>query len=368
MPEASLLPNTPEEEKLYYRVAQQLGKYISWKLIAATTCAALGIAILAVGNEIYRPHPSDKKPIPITITSGLGSRKIAILLKRAGVIRSKWAFVTYVSLRGEASELKPGHYTFTNATVPEISRVLIEGKGGEYSITIPEGWSVKDIGLYLERQHIGRAQDFWKLAQERNSDNLARQFAFLSDKPATQSLEGYLFPDTYRIVPGTTLHDIINEMLENFDRKITPGLRTAIRQQEKTVFEIITMASLIEKEVISEQDRAIVSGILWKRLDQNLPLQVDATLVHIKQRSSPFQERIATPLTVKDKELDSPYNTYRYKGLPTGPIANPGISAIRAALYPQETLYFYYLSAPDGRTIFSRTLEEHNRAKARYLK
>ena len=132
------------------------------------------------------------------------------------------------------------------------------------------------------------------------------------------------------------------------------------------MYEYIIMASLIEREVVSEEDRRLVSGILWKRLDAGIPLQIDATLVYIKNQESGVRNQGNT-ISAKDKKTDSPYNTYLYRGLPAGPISNPGLSAIKAAISPKESPYFYYLSTPDGRTIFSQTLEEHNLAKAKYL-
>ena len=150
-------------------------------------------------------------------------------------------------------------------------------------------------------------------------------------------------------------------MLQNFDAKFSNDLRQETLHQNHTTFEIITIASLIEKEVASDSDRALVSGILWKRMKLNIPLQVDATVLYARPK------RIGK-VTLADTKINSPYNTYRYTGLPPAPIANPGLSAIRAALYPKKSPYLYYLSTPDGKTIFSKTREEHNRAKAKYLK
>ena len=150
-------------------------------------------------------------------------------------------------------------------------------------------------------------------------------------------------------------------MLDNFDKKVTSDIRREIERQKKTLFEIITMASLIEKEVRTEEDRSVVSGILWKRLSIGMALQVDATIVYITGKNT-------TRISSEETKINSPYNTYRRPGLPPGPIANPGLSAIHAAIYPKESPYLYYLSTPDGNTIFSRTLEEHNKAKSRYLR
>jgi UPF0755 protein len=145
-------------------------------------------------------------------------------------------------------------------------------------------------------------------------------------------------------------------MLANFGKKLNPELREKIAVQKKTIFDIVTMASLLEKEVITLDDKKIVAGILWKRLEIGMPLQLDATVNYVTGKNDPS-------VTIKDTTIDSPYNTYKYKGLPKGPISNPGIDSIIATIYPKKTNYWYYLT--DGKTIFSETLQQHNTAKAK---
>ena len=149
--------------------------------------------------------------------------------------------------------------------------------------------------------------------------------------------------------------------MENFGAKLLPEIREEISRQEKTIFEIITMASLIEKEVRTLEDKKIVSVILWKRLDVEMPLQVDATIAYLTGKKT-------TRVSLEELKIDSPYNTYKYRGLPLGPIANPGIESITAAVEPGKTDFWFYLSKPDGTTVFSRNLDEHNAAKNKYLR
>ena len=151
---------------------------------------------------------------------------------------------------------------------------------------------------------------------------------------------------------------MINYVLSNFRKKLTPELRLEIANQKKSIFDIVTMASLLEKEVRTLDDKKIASGILWKRLGVGMPLQLDATVNYITGKSD-------ASVLFKDAKIDSPYNTYKYKGLPKGPISNPGIDSIMAAIYPIQTKYWFYLS--DGITHFSETLQQHNAAKRRYL-
>ena len=236
-------------------------------------------------------------------------------------------------------------------------------------VTIPEGWTNKEIIKYLEQHKLVKSTVFHNLAFLGGGLD---GFEFLSDKPENTGLEGYLFPDTYRFFKDAGEKEILTRFLQNFDKKFSAEFREEIKKQKKSVFEIITIASLVENEVVSDEDRALVSGILWKRLEKKIPLQVDATLAYIKKQDSSyaaiFKPQDGHRFSKEDTKIDSPYNTYKYAGLPPGPISNPGLSAIKAAIYPQKSPYFYYLSTPDGKTIFSKTLEEHNKAKTKYFK
>lgn len=322
----------------------------------------LVILLAALGNELLRPHKGSGE---IVIPSGSGSRVIAQLLKENGIIRSKWTFVSYATLTGRASNLKPGVYTFTRASIPAIVRDITKGGGNEHTIVIPEGWTGRDIQTHFQERGIGE-KDSSPLFSV--TPALKDEFLFLSELPTGIPLEGYLFPDTYRVFADAPIEGAVQKMLRNFDNKVTEDLRVEIAAQKKTLFEIITAASLIEREVITDEDRAIVSGIIWKRLEFGIPLQIDATISYIKKLDPSAEQHENGRISLTDTKIDSPYNTYLYPGLPEGPIANPGISAIRAAIYPKDSPYLYYLSTPDGETIFSETLEEHNEAKATHLR
>ncbi len=287
------------------------------------------------------------------VEKGESAKTIAENLKSAGLIDSPFIFRLYVFLALGQYALKTGEYELSPAmSIRDIADAVVIGGVNEVLITIPEGFTLQQI----EDRFVAA-----KLAQKGEIVNFRFEIAppILNDKPKTASLEGYLFPDTYRFFKDASLSDVVSKMIVNLDNKITPDLKIAIVSFGRSVYEIITMASLIEKEVKSDSDREIVSGILWKRLKANVPLQVDATLVYITGRKEIYDA---------DKKINSPYNTYYYRGLPKGPIANPGLSAIKASIFPKLSPYWYYLSAKDGTTIFSKTLEEHNRNKAIYLK
>lgn len=354
--------------------AETKEKQFSWAKIFYTF--AVIIVILASGflYEVFLPHANYHGEKQVEIPPGFGSRMIGDLLKENGVIQSKWAFVTYATLKNEASSLKPGTYVFSEtAAIPEILESLVNGEkySNERFLTIREGWGVREIAHYLVSEGIAaEPEDVWAVtgapAVDYGTSNarltdFSRDFSFLKDKPSSVGLEGFLFPDTYRVFRNATVEDIVRKMLDNFGRRVNGDLLLAIHSQNKSLFDVITVASLLEKEIPGDRDRAIVSGILWQRLRLGLSLQVDATLVYIRGHNH-------DPLTAKDKSVNSRFNTYKYAGLPLGPISNPGLSAIRAAVFPAESPYLYYLSAPSGEVIYSKTLAEHNAAKAKYLR
>lgn len=338
----------------------------------------LASVMLTASYVVLLPHHARPGVKHVVVSSGMGSRMIGTFLKKEGVIGSKWAFVTYVSLTGQASALKPGTYEFPDtAAIPAITHDLVAGESRERTIIIPEGWGNADIAEYFELQGVASRNETVRFFKSPPA-GIVSLLEPLGGARRSSGTEGYLFPDTYRIFRNASLADITRKMLKNFDTKITPELREEIMRQKKTIFEIVVMASLIEKEVVSDSDRTLVSGVLYRRLASGIPLQVDATIVYIKNFTptpnfgvGAGESRIKNlgngRVSTEDTKINSSYNTYRYRGLPPGPIANPGLSAIRAAIYPKASPYLYYLSAPDGRTIFSRTLEEHNAAKAKYL-
>ncbi len=249
----------------------------------------------------------------------------------------------------------------------------------EDTIQILEGWTDSDIARYFEGEGKWPSEKFLEAAGLPRVDyrynqkapalkDWSEEFSFLSDKPKYYGLEGYLFPDTYRIYASSTVTDVIEKMLDNFDKKLTDKMRADIRKQGKSIYEIVTMASIIEKEAPIDyqkddnHDARIISGIFWNRLKIGQGLQSDATLSYIFGDNDPTHSG-------RDLEVDSPYNTYKYRGLPPGPICNPGILAIEAAIYPIQTDYYYFLT-PLGKdqVVYAHTYEEHLKNKYQYLR
>ncbi|MEK7502885.1 MAG: endolytic transglycosylase MltG [Patescibacteria group bacterium] len=208
----------------------------------------------------------------------------------------------------------------------------------EITITIPEGYTASQMAELFEQNSLFSKEEFLNFAGRE---------------------EGYLFPDTYKFFKKTTPQKVAEKMKNNFDIKVAEFL-PEISRQKKSLDDIVIMASIIEKEVHNPEDRKIVSGILWKRIDKGIGLQVDASLTYILGKAS-------AELTQDDLKMDSPYNTYKYKGLPKGPISNPGKEAIEAAVFPQTSPYLFYLSDKDGITRYAKNFEEHKNNKFKYL-
>jgi UPF0755 protein len=275
------------------------------------------------------------------IEKGESLKEIADNLEKERLIRSSFWFSAYVLFKGWAGHLMAGEYSLSpSLTIPEITLKITDGQinSSEVKITIPEGFTLKKIDARLAKAGLIQEGELLQYPE----------------------LEGYLFPDTYWFKKGDELEKIISKMRQNFDEKVNQKLRDEISKQGKTLEQIIIMASLLEKEVSSYEDRRIVSGIFWKRIEDNYPLQSDASLSYIFEDDKPRH-------TLDETKVDSPYNTYQNIGLPPGPINSPGLLSIKAAIYPLETDYYFFLSAPNGETIFSKTLEEHNKNKIKYF-
>jgi len=280
---------------------------------------------------IFIPKEKISKAKIFSVEKGESLLEIGEKLEKESFIKNKIFFTLYVLSIGKHKNLQAGKYFLSSSmNIPEIAQKIISGEIANIKVTIPEGSTIKDI-------------------EEK-----------LGIKLPKENLEGYLFPDTYYFPVGVTGEEVVRIMRENFEKKIAP-YREEIKKSGRTLHEIIVMASLLEKEVKTKEDKELVSGILWKRLEVGMPLQVDATITYITGKKT-------TKIPLEDLQIDSPYNTYKYKGLPPAPICNPGLESILAALYPKESDYWYYLSTPEGKTIFSKTLQEHNIAKEKYLK
>lgn len=312
---------------------------------------------LAQGIYLAKEPGSETQNL-FLIEKGEGLVDIASNLEKQDLIKSRFLFALYALLRNSAGNLQAGRYNLqASMSTHQILTKLTQGDTFKEKITIIEGWNLKDIGWYFENRGMFQAEELFEIMAK----DFSEEFDFLKPRPENLSLEGYLFPDTYEIDEGESLEKIVKKMLSNFDKKVSLDLREKIKSQGRTLEQVLIMASLLEKEIKNYEDRQIAAGILWKRLRSGWPLQVDATLTYLTGKSS-------DQLTKEDFLIDSPYNTYKYYGLPLGPISNPGLKSIEVAIYYQESPYWFYLTTPEGETIFSKTLEEHNIARFNYLR
>lgn len=298
------------------------------------------------------------------IPQGSGVRDISRQLKQAGLIRSRYAFEIAIGLAGLNRSLQAGTFEFSpSMSATEIARALAKGTAvKEVVLTIREGWSAREIAEYLERSGIGTAAEFLKVANVHDSRSVLpdEQYDFLAGRPADATLEGYLFPDTYRVFPTATPTDVVKKMLDTFGVKVASGLRDDAARAGRNLYDVVTLASIVEREVRTDVDRKMAADIFWRRLAAGIPLQSDATVNYVTGKS-------ALQPSTADTEVDSPYNTYRNKGLPSGPISNPGLASITAAIRPEPNQYLYFLTDSSGAVHYGKTFEEHLENKRKFL-
>lgn len=313
-------------------------------------------------NKVYYSRGIALEPQAVKIAKGDDMLVVGNKLQSQGLISGKYYFAYYIWKSSLKNKIVAGEYKIDPGLgIPEISRIITHGEidSGRIKVTFPEGWNSKDMKARLV--NLGFSADgFNELLAKPQYFKEKYGYEFLADIPEGKTLEGYLFPDTYFFLKKATPEEIIKKMLDNFDEKLTSDLREEIMSQGKSIYDVVTMASIIEGEVKTETDRQIVSGIFWKRVNSERTLQSCATLAYILGENK-------KQYTYSDTRVDSPYNTYLNIGLPPGPINNPGLVSIQAAIYPQATEFNYFLTDPaTGQTIYSRTIDEHNLNKAKY--
>ena len=309
---------------------------------------------------IYAPVSSATNDHYFVVEKGEGVKVITKHLEREGLIKSDFNTRTYLWLKGLEGQLKAGTYKLNNhMSTRQVIKALVAGDPQEeVTVKIIEGWTNKEIGEYLEGLGLFPKEEFWQATLGRS--DLAFEYNFLNGDN-DYDLQGFLFPDTYRVYKDAKPEDIIRRMLDNFENKVSEDLRKEAVEKNITLHQAITMASIVEKEVPDDSNRQLVANIFYKRLNINMALQSDATVNYATGKS-------ALQPTYDDLAVDSPYNTYKYQGLPPGPINNPSLSAITASIRPVKNDYWYFLTTKEGEVIYSMTGEEHLENKAKYLK
>lgn len=294
--------------------------------------------------SVVKPASGDTSLKDFLIVKGASASQVGNKLEKEGFIRSALAFKIYVQVSGNTRRIQAGEYRLSSSY--SLFKMLDELTRGptEIWVTIPEGLRQEEIAERFASS-FGRGEDF---TQE-----------FLSD---SRDSEGFLFPDTYLFPKDALASSVVKKMRSTFDIK-TAELSDGIEASSLTLREIVILASIIERETKTDEERPMVAGVLINRLDLGMGLQADATV----QYAVGSPENWWPVLTKEDLQINSPYNTYRFRGLPPGPIANAGFSSIRAAVFPEDNDYLYYLHDAKGQVYFARTLEEHNENARKYL-
>lgn len=343
---------------------QRKPRVVLWSFIIALSLvlSVTGSALFYVWNGL-RPPNASATPIRVTIEKGMRAQKVAELLEENGLIRNAQLFGGWLKLKSEGSRFQAGIYELTpGMTREEIVEKLNKGDivaEATMRFTIPEGWTVQQMADRLAQNGKVDKAAFLQAASDPASWTGSVWAAQIPlEAELRYPLEGYLFPDTYEMKTESSAKDIINRMLAELDKKLQQlpdDWQMTLEERDLTLHELLTIASLIEREVVVDEERPIVSGVIANRLNKKMPLQIDATIQYLLDQPK--------ELLYDDLKVESPYNTYLNNGLPPGPIASPSLKSIEAALYPEETEYFYYVTKKDGTNehLFAVTLKQHQK-------
>jgi UPF0755 protein len=317
--------------------------------------AAAGAAAFAY-TRLHAPFRGyDSAEQMVSIPQGLGTRAIGARLVAAGVVRDELTFRLALWRSGQSRSLQAGEYRFNRPmTVTEVLAKIARGDVDVIPITFPEGLTIAEMGRVFEDSGLGTAAAF---AEAARAATLVE-----SIDPDARDLEGYLFPDTYSVSRQTDARALVRQMVDRFKQVASDAMLAEAHAQGFTARQVVTLASLVEKETARADERSLVAAVYRNRLRARIALQCDPTVIYAMQRVGRYHGNIRKV----DLEIDSPYNTYRYPGLPPGPIAAPGQGSLEAAAMPADVDYLYFVSRNDGSHAFARTLEEHNRNVQRF--
>ena len=346
---------TEKARRAKKRRQQLFNRTFLYAMMVIVASLLLAVYALHVANDaLALMKPSSDLSVKIEKGSTVG--QIARELKDAGLIEYRWAFVLFAKVTGNADSFQYGTYVL-NTDMDYLELVTNLQKTASFRATvtvmIPEGAELREIIATLDEKNVCTAEELWDAVENPPFD-----YDFLQNLPERENrLEGYLFPDTYEFFEQSDAVTVLTKFLDNFEVKFSQELRDRAQEIGMSIDEVVTLASVIEREAASDEDRATVSSVFHNRLNstQYPLLQSCATVQYVLQERKPV-------LTYDDIKIDSPYNTYLYEGLPIGPIASPGLASIKAALYPETTDYYFFVVTADGTHIFSKTLAEHNAA------
>lgn len=321
--------------------------------LSTTERVTLAGYLLSQAPAIDSPAGDPEASLDLVVESGASAQSVIDQLVAAGVLESGSLLRNYMRYRGLDIGIQAGSYEVTGAmTVRELASTLQTARPPEVVLTIVEGWRLEQIAEAIERANLGYSgQEFLAAAHAPSDHELAT---------VTDAREGFLFPDTYRLEPDGSPQTFVEAALDNFLRRVDPALRQSFELQGLTLTQAVTLASIVEREAIVPEERPLIAAVFLKRLRSGLPLEADPTVQYAIGRQ-PNGDWWKAPLTLLDLEADSPYNTYRYDGLPPAPIAAPGLASLEAVGAPIDTSYLYFRAACDGsgRHQFAETFDQH---------
>ena len=326
-------------------------------VVAALLAAAVAIVVGTgawFSNAIYGERNLPQQTTNVVIPRGSTSSDVADVLHRSGVISSPFAFRALLRIRGLDRRVEAGEYSFVpRESLDEVVHKLVEGQARVATwVTIPEGYTAAEIARDLAGHHLGSQAAYSEYFQHTTIELGGAR---------TKSLEGYLFPSTYLFPLNATPAQAADLLVDQFRRELPSDAAAVARRMGYTLPEIVTVASLVEREAKADDERALIAGVIYNRLRKGMPLDVDASIEYIFPHHK-------TEITRADLRIDSPYNTYEHTGLPPSPIANPGLPSLLAALHPRHSNYYYYVYKGNGHHAFARTLQEHEANVSRYLR
>lgn len=328
--------------------------------LAIVSVAVISVVSWSLARQVWWVQPAAGAPeLSFVVEPNMGAEVISQRLRDAGVIKGDALFNMYVRTTGVARSLKAGTFMLkAGMSIASVAKILTEASASDRRITMLEGWGIREMGEYLVAQGALKSADEWYavVGTPPSVAGAGRQIPGTLSRPGLPeavTLEGYLFPDTYRFATDATAEDIAKKMLENFDRRT--------REFGAVGNDALILASIVEREVRSDADRKMVADLFLRRLKEGMALQADSTVNYVTGKKTPS-------LSLADRDIDSPWNTYQHRGLPPTPISNPSLSAITAVLNPTPNPYVYFLTDAEGTVHYARTFEEHVANKSRYLR
>ena len=357
-----------------------LAMFLGISALVSAACSgdpALSVYLEANRDRLSVAASAQKEPMPFVVAPGTPAKAIAQDLQAAGLINDALLFEAYVRVQGLSSKLEAGTHTLSpDMTIPEIADVLQNALAPSITVSVRPGWRLEQTADVLKKTSANIGDGYRQAATAADLSGLTpedrRRYSFLQFLPAGQGLEGYLYPDSYELPrESATAADLLKRQLDEFEAKVMPVYWEAVAQEPTTpdLHQVLTLASIVEREAVLDEERPTIAGVYLNRLARGMRLEADPTVQYAMGFQPATGQWWKTPVFLEEySQVDSPYNTYLYSGLPPGPIAAPRLASIRAVLNPEQHEYLYFVAEPggSGRHVFSRTFEEHLENVKRY--